>query len=303
MDHVSFSVDAGKTLGIVGESGCGKTVTALSIMQLVPSPGRIVGGSVRYRHDGTQTDITRLHPRGRRMRQLRGNEIAMVYQEPMTALCPVYTIGNQIMESVMLHQRVSKSAARAQTVEMLMQVGIAAPAQRVDEYPHQLSGGMRQRAMLAMALCCGPNLLLADEPTTALDVTTQAQILSLLRKLQRDLEMTVIIITHNLGVVAELCDAVLVMYMGKLVEYGSVAAVFHGPKHPYTRGLFSSIPLIDADGTERLIPISGSIPGIGEMPPGCLFAPRCGSATERCLEHPPVLEDEPRHQVACWLYE
>ena len=302
VDDVSFSVDAGKTLGIVGESGCGKTVTALSILQLVPPPGSIVGGRVLYRHNGRQTDLARLHPRGRQMRQLRGNEIAMVYQEPMTALCPVYTIGNQIMESVMLHQRVSRHQAREQAVEMLTRVGIASPAQRVDEYPHELSGGMRQRAMIAMALCCSPNLLIADEPTTAVDVTTQAQILSLLRQLQVDLAMTAIIITHNLGVVAELCDAVLVMYLGRLVEYGSVPVVFHGQKHPYTRGLFDSIPLIDPHGTQRLTPIRGAIPGLGEIPPGCTFAPRCESATERCLEQPPVIESESRHRVACWLY-
>ncbi len=303
VDGVSFSVERQKTLGVVGESGCGKSVTGLSIMGLVPMPpGKIVDGSILYHRNGNLTEITKLNPKGKEIRSIRGNEIAMIFQEPMTSLNPVYTIGNQIAEAIILHQKVDKREARQRAIRMLTEVGIPLPEQRVDEYPHQLSGGMRQRAMIAMALSCNPKLLIADEPTTALDVTIQAQILELMNKLQQEFRMAIMMITHNLGVVAETSDDVVVMYMGKVVEQSDARRVFHDPKHPYTQGLMKSIPSL-ARREERLEPIKGVVPDPYSLPPGCVFNPRCPYVMEVCVnEEPPFFDVEGGHWAKCWLY-
>jgi len=269
VDGVSFHVDKGETLGIVGESGCGKSVTNLSVMRLIPDPpGKIVGGSVKF--DGQ--DVLAL--RDSQMRQIRGNEISMIFQEPMTSLNPVFTCGNQIIEAIRLHQNVGKAEARKRAIEMLKLVGIPAPEQRVDEYPHQLSGGMRQRVMIAMALSCNPNLLIADEPTTALDVTVQAQILDLINDLQERFEMAVVMITHDLGVIAEVADRVMVMYAGKVVEEGTTDEIFNDPLHPYTIGLLKSMPVLNQK-KDRLAVVEGVVPNPTEFPSGCKFHPRC----------------------------
>ena len=301
VDGVSFSIEKQKTLGVVGESGCGKSVTALSIMGLIPMPpGKIVGGSIVYYRNGHEIELTRLDPKGKQYREIRGNEIAMIFQEPMTSLNPVYTIGNQIMEAIILHQKVGKREARARAIEMLKAVGIPSPEQRIDEYPHQLSGGMRQRAMIAMALSCNPHLLIADEPTTALDVTIQAQILDLIRKLQKEFHMALMMITHNLGVIAEMADDVVIMYMGKVVEEAPVKEIYHNPTHPYTIGLMESIPALTRK-KERLKPIKGMVPDPYNLPKGCPFEPRCPEAMEICREQMPELTElKPRHKVACW---
>ena len=303
VDGVDFTIEAEKTLGIVGESGCGKSVTALSIMGLVQSPpGRIEDGEILYYRNGKVTDLAGLDPKGREMRSIRGNEIAMIFQEPMTSLNPVYTIGNQIMEAIMLHQHLRKKAAHGKAIEMLRAVGIPLPEQRVGEYPHQLSGGMRQRAMIAMALSCNPSLLIADEPTTALDVTIQAQVLDLMNALRREFKAAIQFITHNLGVIAAMADDVVVMYLGRIVEGASVGAVFHDPKHPYTQGLMHSIPSL-ASRKERLIPIKGVVPDPFDVPEGCGFEPRCPHAMEICKTKMPPLKDVvAKHQAACWLY-
>lgn len=303
VDGVTFRIEPQQTLGVVGESGCGKSVTALSIMGLVPMPpGKIVGGHIYLHRDGNRTDLTTLHPKGREYRSIRGKEIAMIFQEPMTSLNPVFTVGYQIMEAIMLHQKVSKKEARKKAIEMLRQVGIPEPEQRVDEYPHQLSGGMRQRAMIAMALSCNPSLLIADEPTTALDVTIQAQVLDLMRDLQNRFKMAIMFITHNLGVVAEMCQEVVVMYLGKVVEHAMVRPLFHEPKHPYTQGLLNSIPSL-ATKKKRLEPIKGIVPDPLDAPPGCPFNPRCPHVMEICTrEMPPLKEVAPNHHAACWLY-
>ncbi|MEN3010788.1 MAG: ABC transporter ATP-binding protein [Candidatus Bipolaricaulaceae bacterium] len=303
VDGVSFAIEPQQTLGVVGESGCGKSVTALSIMGLVPMPpGRIVGGHIYLHKDENPLDLTTLPPKGKEYRAIRGKEIAMIFQEPMTSLNPVFTIGYQIMEAIMLHQKVSKKEARRKAIEMLRQVGIPEPEQRVDEYPHQLSGGMRQRAMIAMALSCNPSLLIADEPTTALDVTIQAQVLDLMRDLQRRFKMAIMFITHNLGVVAEMCQEVVVMYLGKVVEHALVRPLFHEPKHPYTQGLLNSIPSL-ATKKKRLEPIKGVVPDPLDAPPGCPFHPRCPHVLEICTkEMPPLQEVAPNHEAACWLY-
>ncbi len=303
VDGVSFKIEPQQTLGVVGESGCGKSVTALSIMGLVPMPpGKIVGGNIYLYKDGNTVDLTTLHPKGKEYRAIRGREIAMIFQEPMTSLNPVFTVGYQIMEAIMLHQKVSKKEARKKAIEMLRQVGIPEPEQRVDEYPHQLSGGMRQRAMIAMALSCNPSLLIADEPTTALDVTIQAQVLDLMRDLQRRFKMAIMFITHNLGVVAEMCQEVVVMYLGKVVEHAMVRPLFHEPKHPYTQGLLNSIPSL-ATKKKRLVPITGVVPDPLDAPPGCPFNPRCPHVMEICTrEMPPLREVAENHEAACWLY-
>ena len=280
VDGASFDVYRRKTLGIVGESGCGKSVTAKSILRIVEPPGRIVGGSILLRRDGgngraSEVDLTQLPATGREMRLIRGGDIALIFQEPMTSFSPVHTIGSQIVETVRLHQEVSEEEARAKAIEMLRLVGIPKPERRIDEYAFQLSGGLRQRAMIALALSCGPRILIADEPTTALDVTTQAQILDLLRQLQEREGMAIILITHNLGVVAELCDEVAVMYLGRMVEQGPVDTIFHAPKHPYTRALLRSIPSIHATVRTDLPTIEGSIPHPYNRPAGCPFHPRC----------------------------
>ena len=296
VDGVTYSIRAGETLGVVGESGCGKSVTALSILQLVPMPpGKIVGGEIRYQGKNL-VGISQ-----QELEDLRGNEIAMIFQEPMTALNPVYTVGEQIAETVRLHRGASKEEARAIAIEMLGKVKIPSPEQRVDEYPHQLSGGMRQRVMIALAMCCDPKVLIADEPTTALDVTVQAQILDLISELQEASGMAVLLITHDLGVVAETADHVAVMYAGKVVEYSDVHTLFKNPKHPYTVGLFKSLPDLAAPG-ERLHTIKGMVPSAFRFPEGCRFAPRCPLATEECrTTEPPLieLEGDTHHTVAC----
>jgi oligopeptide/dipeptide ABC transporter ATP-binding protein len=293
VDGVSFDVHAGQTLAVVGESGSGKSVTALSILRLVPQPpGRIVGGSIVFRGRNL------LEASEREMRGIRGKEISMIFQEPMTSLNPVFTCGEQIIETLVLHEHISRQAARLRAIEMLELVGIPLPAQRIDEYPHQMSGGMRQRVMIAMALACHPSVLIADEPTTALDVTIQAQILELLRRLQRDMGMAVILITHDLGVVAETADHVAVMYAGRVVEYCDVRSAFRKPLHPYTAGLQASLPRLGAV-QDRLRVIPGTVPNPAKFPIGCRFHPRCPVAQNRCLEDPDLLEIEAGHLSRC----
>jgi oligopeptide/dipeptide ABC transporter ATP-binding protein len=303
VDGVSFSIPRGKTVGLVGESGCGKTLTGLSLLQLVPPPGRVTGGRVLFYREGASepVDLAALGPRGDTMRGIRGNEIAMIFQEPMTSLNPVYTIGDQIAEAVILHQGLGCRQARERAIKMLERVGIASPRQRVDEYPHQLSGGMRQRGMIAMALACRPALLIADEPTTALDVTIQAQILDLLRELQESMHMAILLISHDLGVIAELADEVVVMYAGRVVERGPVDALFYEPLHPYTRGLLRSVPLLGTERKERLISIPGTVPSLLALPTGCAFRPRCSERLPGCAEAPLLVEARPSHCVRCWL--
>ena len=303
VDGVTFGIEPEGTLGVVGESGCGKSVTALSIMGLVPMPpGKITSGEIIFHRDGQEIELTKLNPKGKAYRSIRGKEIAMIFQEPMTSLNPVFTIGYQIMEAIMLHQNVSKKEARQKAIEMLRQVGIPLPEQRVDEYPHQLSGGMRQRAMIAMALSCNPSLLIADEPTTALDVTIQAQVLDLMRDLQKRFRTAIMLITHDLGVVAEMCEEVVVMYLGKVVEHAPIRPLFHDPKHPYTQGLLKSIPSL-ATKKERLEPIKGVVPDPLDAPSGCPFHPRCPHAMEICTREMPTLKEVGQdHQAACWLY-
>ena len=298
VDGVTFSVERGKVLGIVGESGCGKSVTSLSIMRLVdPTTGRYEGGSILF--DGQ--DILKLPEK--EMQKLRGNKISMIFQEPMTSLNPVFTIGYQIEESLMLHKGMDKKAARARAIELLEMVGIPEAAKRVDEYPHQLSGGMRQRVMIAMALAGDPELLIADEPTTALDVTIQAQILDLLKELQEKLHMSIIFITHDLGVIAEMADEVAVMYAGELVEEAKTRELFDDPKHPYTVGLMDSIPDINQE-VERLTTLEGLVPSLYDMPKGCHFAPRCKYACPECEEkHVELTDLEGGRQVRCRRYE
>ena len=296
VDRVSFSVAAGETLAIVGESGCGKSITALSIMGLIPSPpGRIVGGEVRLRG----RDLVPLS--NDEMRRIRGNEIGMIFQEPMTSLNPVLTIGDQIAEVLILHRSLSKEAAHAQAVEMLRLVKISEADRRAREYPHQLSGGMRQRVMIAMALACRPKVLIADEPTTALDVTIQAQILELILELQQQLGTAVVLITHDLGVVAETAQRVIVMYAGRKVEEAEVGDLFDLPLHPYTRGLMGSIPHLEEEATgHRLQEIPGMVPALSALPEGCAFAPRCSMATDVCrAEYPAYRELKPGHWTAC----
>src|SRR5436305_2968440 len=305
VDDVSFSLRRGETLAVVGESGCGKSMTALSIMRLVPNPpGKIVGGTITL--DGK--DLVQLEES--EMRDIRGNEISMIFQEPMTSLNPVLTIGHQIAEAVRLHQDLSKSAAAEKAVEMLRLVKIPEPAQRAREYPHQLSGGMRQRAMIAMALACNPRVLIADEPTTALDVTIQAQILDLILDLQNKLGTAVVLITHDLAVVAETARRVIVMYAGKKVEEAEVEPLFEQPLHPYTHGLLGSIPQLELLGggreevNGRLQEIPGLVPALTNLPPGCSFAPRCPFADERCRSfYPPYEQKRPGHWAACWHSE
>ena len=305
VDGVDFAIEPEKTLGIVGESGCGKSVTALSILRLIPSPpGKIRAGEILFHRNGEVLDLTRIDPRGSQMRSIRGNEIAMIFQEPMTSLNPVYTIGNQIMESIILHQNLNKRTARIKAIEMLQAVGIPLPEQRMNEYPHQLSGGMRQRAMIAMALSCNPALLIADEPTTALDVTIQAQVLKLMNNLRKEFKASILFITHDLGVIAGMADDVAVMYLGKIVEFGTVRDIFHHPKHPYTQGLMNSIPSVSIGTKKRLVPIEGVVPDLLDAPQGCGFGPRCPKNLEICSNKIPVLQEVASgHEVACWLYE
>ena len=299
VDGVSFHVDRGEILGIVGESGCGKSVTSLSIMRLIPEPpGEIVAGSsIRLRGEELVTAPAK------RMRQIRGNDIAMIFQEPMTSLNPVYTVGDQIAEALRLHRGMNRKEARAQAVEVLRSVGVPDPDKRVASYPHEMSGGQRQRVMIGMALCCEPDLLVADEPTTALDVTIQAQILELLLELRERLGMAVVLITHDLGVVAEVCDRVAVMYAGQIVEQGTAAQIFSEPRHPYTEGLLQSVPRLGRK-TERLASIPGVVPAPTRWPVGCRFHDRCPYGWDRCVrEHPPLLPTPDGRVSRCWLEE
>ena len=303
VNGVSFKIEKESVLGVVGESGCGKSVTALSAMQLLPKPhGRINSGQILFRHPKQGViDLAKQDPTGPLMRQIRGNEIAMIFQEPMTSLNPVYTIGFQIVEAIMLHQKLSERQAWEMAEEMLANVGIPSPAQRVKVYPYQMSGGMRQRAMIAMALSCNPTLLIADEPTTALDVTIQAQILDLMRRLQKQYRMSIMLITHNLGVVSRMCDQVAVMYLGKIVEYTDVRTLFHRPAHPYTVGLMNSIPRLGRR-KDRLVPIKGVVPDPRNIPAGCSFRERCPQASELCLKDPPMASIGDDHLVRCWRH-
>lgn len=297
VDGVSFDLKRGGTLGIVGESGCGKSVTSLSIMRLIPSPpGRIVAGEIMFEGE----DL--LKKSNAEMRKIRGNDISMIFQEPMTSLNPVFTIGDQIMEAIILHQKLDKKSARDKAIEMLQLVGIPEPARRVDEYPHQLSGGMRQRVMIAMALSCNPKLLIADEPTTALDVTIQAQILDLMRKLRDELGTSIILITHDLGVIAEMVEEVIVMYAGKIVERTDVRSLFRNPQHPYTAGLLGSLPKLH-EKQDRLQTIEGVVPSPFAMPTGCRFHPRCEFAQDICkIEEPLLMDVGGGHEAACFKH-
>ena len=304
VDGISFTIAPEKTLGVVGESGCGKSVTARSIMRLIQPPGRIESGEILYRRNGTIIDLARLDPRGRTIREIRGNDIAMIFQEPMTSLNPVFTIGDQIIEGILLHQGVSRNEARRRAINMLEAVAIPSPSRRIDEHPHQLSGGMHQRAMIAMALSCNPSLLIADEPTTALDVTIQAQVVDLMRQLQREFRAAIMFITHDLGVVAEIADDVIVMYLGEIVEWAPVREIFHNPKHPYTQGLIDSLPSLTLPRKQRLPAIEGSVPSPFSDPGGCRFAPRCPHVMDICRDRSPRLTDVgPKHQAACHLHE
>ena len=300
VDGVDYEVRKGETLGVVGESGCGKSVTALSIMRLIPDPpGKIIAGDIVFEGQSL------LALSNEEMRRIRGNKISMIFQEPMTSLNPVYTIGNQISEALRLHQGLSKKDAHDRSIDMLQLVGIPLPERRVNEHPHQLSGGMRQRAMIAMALSCNPSLLIADEPTTALDVTIQAQILDLMVSLKADLDTAIILITHDLGVVAESAARVVVMYAGKVVEEADVYNIFEHPLHPYTEGLLESIPRIDHSTQKkaRLTEIQGVVPIPSQLPAGCHFHPRCPKVMDVCRhENPELKEEKPDHRVRCWLY-
>ncbi|KPK85695.1 MAG: peptide ABC transporter ATP-binding protein [Deltaproteobacteria bacterium SM23_61] len=300
VDGVDLELKEGGTLGVVGESGCGKSVTALSVMRLIPDPpGKITQGEIFF----GGTNLLKLSEA--EMRKIRGRSISMIFQEPMTSLNPVFQIGDQISEVLRLHEGLPRKEAWDRSVEMLKLVGIPSPERRVQEYPHQLSGGMRQRAMIAMALACSPKLMIADEPTTALDVTIQAQILELMNRLQKDKGMSVILITHNLGVIAETAEKVAVMYAGRVVEYAEVKPIFGNPMHPYTQGLLKSIPRLDEEHARkaRLEAIPGLVPSLLELPPGCKFSNRCKYVFEKCMEEPQLTGAAPGHMVRCWLHE
>ena len=300
VEDVSFDVDAGEILAIVGESGSGKSVTSLSVMGLLAEPGHVAGGSMEF--EGKDL----VHLSEREYRALRGNDMAMIFQEPMTSLNPVYRVGNQIVEAIRTHEKVSKAEAKDRAVDLLRKVGIPSPEARINDYPHQMSGGMRQRVMIAMALACKPRLLLADEPTTALDVTIQGQILALLGDLSRERGMGLLLITHDLGVVAEMADEVGVMYAGRIVERAPVRALFAEPRHPYTWGLIRSAPTLDTPPSAKLDAIPGTVPSPGDLPQGCPFRPRCPEAHERCFKTPPVIESagaDGAREVCCWLAE
>lgn len=307
VEDVTLEIEPGKTLGVVGESGCGKSVTAHSILRLLPKSSRIVGGEIAFRRrNGSVVNLASIDPSGDVIREIRGNEIAMVFQEPMTSLSPVHTIGDQIGEAIQLHQGASRAVARARAAEMLAKVGFAGAEERLDQYPYQLSGGLRQRAMIAMALSCNPTLLIADEPTTALDVTIQAQILDLLKGLQQQYRMAILLITHNLGVIAEMADHVAVMYMGKVVEKTDTRTIFRRPLHPYTVGLLRSTPRLVAGTRLPLAPIPGSVPDPFSIPVGCAFYPRCRAVKRESCQDPAgvrLREVEPGHFVRCTLYD
>ena len=303
INGVSFQVKKGKTLCVVGESGCGKSVTASSIMQLLPKLSRIEEGEIIYHGENGDIRIDQLERNGKEMRSLRGKDIAMIFQDPMTALNPVYTIGYQIMENILGHEKVSNKEAYDRTLNLLIGMGIPFPEQRINEYPHQFSGGMRQRAMIAMAMSCNPKVLIADEPTTALDVTIQAQIFELMEKLKRDYETAILLITHDMGVVAELADEVAVMYMGNIIESGDVREVLKTPAHPYTEALLKSIPILGKGREQELHPIKGSTPDPFDRPIGCQFAPRCNYACEKCNTMPSEEIISKTHMVRCWKHK
>ncbi len=296
VDGISYTLNAGEVIGIVGESGSGKSVSSYAVMRLIDPPGRIKEGKIMFNGmDLTQADE-------KTMQSIRGNEISMIFQDPMTSLNPVFRVGNQIIEAILKHQDVSRKEARQQAIEMLRLVGIPGPEKRIDQYPHEFSGGMRQRAMIAMALSCRPKLLIADEPTTALDVTIQAQILELMKELKQKINMAIILITHDLGIISDLCDRVIVMYAGKIVEEASIDDIFYNPKHPYTSGLLNSIPKLDADENQRLVPIEGNPVDLLNPPAGCPFAPRCKHCMRICLkENPPFYRVSDTQKAACWL--
>ncbi|MGS2780120.1 ABC transporter ATP-binding protein [Robertmurraya sp. GLU-23] len=298
VDQISFSVNKGEILGIVGESGCGKSVTSLSIMKLIPQPpGKITNGEIWLNGENL------VQASEKRMREIRGNEVAMIFQEPMTSLNPLFTIGNQLIEGIRIHKKMNKKEARREAIQMLKLVGLPRAEQIIDEYPHQLSGGMRQRVMIAMALSCHPRLLIADEPTTALDVTIQAQILALMKDLNEKLDTAIVMITHDLGVVADLCQRVIVMYAGKIVEEAEVRDIFKNPKHPYTMGLLQSVPDV-REKKERLYSIPGNVPKPGSIQKGCRFAARCDKAHDRCyIEDPKLYQLENGQSVRCFLHE
>jgi oligopeptide/dipeptide ABC transporter ATP-binding protein len=310
VENVDLVIQRGQVMGVVGESGCGKTVTAQSIMRIVPDPGRIEHGEILFHRrfpDGTKeeiVDIAKLDPRGSEVRSFRGKEVAMIFQEPLSSFSPLHTIGNQIMEAVLLHQDANKQQARELAKDMLARVGIPNPTRRLDQYPHEFSGGMRQRAMIAMALTCKPALLIADEPTTALDVTIQAQILDLMKELQEEFGMAIMFITHNLGVIAQIAEAVAIMYLGKIVEIGPAREIFHNPQHPYTFNLLKAIPRIGKTTGQHLVAIEGAVPGPFERPSGCTFHPRCERMIpNRCdIHNPGVTQFGEGHSVRCFLY-
>ena len=303
VDGVSFDVKLGEILGIAGESGCGKSVTSQSILRILPQGGKIVDGEILFNYNGQIIDLATVDADGRVMRKIRGKEIAMIFQEPMTALSPVHTIGDQIIETIRIHQSVSHEEARAQAIETLRRVGMPSPILNIDQYTFNLSGGMRQRAMVALALSCRPKLLIADEPTTAVDVTIQAQLMVLLREIQADLGMAIIMITHDLGVIAELADRALIMYLGQEVECGITEDIFNRPQHPYTRGLLRSLPRL-VPGRSEIQPIAGTVPSAYELPTGCKFYPRCSDYIRGVCEKsfPPVTNIAPGHTVSCYLY-
>jgi oligopeptide/dipeptide ABC transporter ATP-binding protein len=301
VDGVSLAIQKGEALGLVGESGCGKTMTAFSIMGLVPSPGKIVGGEIWFSHDNSRKDLTKIPEE--EMRKVRGGKISMVFQDPMTYLNPVMRICDQIAEAIVLHQKVPRNEARRRAIELLEKVRIPIPSTIAQYYPHELSGGMRQRALIATAISCNPDLLIADEPTTALDVTVQAQVLELIKQLKREMNMALMLITHDLGIVADTCDRVCVMYAGRIVEEGDVYEIYREPRHPYTIGLLKSTLSID-EFKETLVTIEGTVPDLTNLPPGCRFRPRCSEVTDRCRETaPPMVEVKKGHKVSCWLYE
>ena len=307
LDGVNLTLKTGNTLGLVGESGCGKSIMAMSVMRLIPSPpGKIVSGEIKFHRssNGEVIDLAKLDLRGSEIRSIRGGEIAIVFQEPMTSLNPLFKLGDQIAEGVKLHRNVSHAEARERALEMLTKVQINDPKQRMDEYPHQMSGGMRQRAMIALALSCNPSILFADEPTTALDVTVQAQILDLMNQLKEDFNSTIVLITHNLGVVSQMATQVAVMYLGKIVEYADTRDLFHEPLHPYTTGLLNSVPVLGRKGKKILVPIPGMVPTPTEIIPGCPFEPRCDRAMKICTEQQPsLIEPQTGRLVSCWLYQ
>ena len=302
IDGVSLALYPGRVLGIVGESGCGKSVTASSVMRLLPDLARIESGEILYRNHGKTVNIASYPSGSDEMRAIRGSEIAMIFQDPIVSLNPVYTVGWQIMEMLRLHRSLTRAQARTRAIELLAEMGIPSPEIRVDEFPHQFSGGMRQRAMIAMAMACEPRVLIADEPTTALDVTIQAQVFELIDRLRRDRDMATMLITHDMGVITEMADDVAVMYMGKVVETGTVADVLGSPRHPYTRALLASMPILGRGRRQQLSPIRGATPDAYNRPPGCQFAPRCDSAMPGCVQQPPVTQLSATHDVSCWLH-